>query len=120
MRVTIRSGSPTTEACDALVVLVAQDERLSGPAASVDAAANGALAAVLALGDFDGTAKSGRVVHVGAGLMAQRVLLAGTGDGDGDSAETGRLAGGAAIQSMSGMTIRSAVVVLPEDRKSVG
>ena len=53
MRLAIRSGSPATEACDALIVLAAEDKRLSGPAAAVDAAANGALAAVLALGDFD-------------------------------------------------------------------
>ena len=115
MRLTIRSGSPAAEACDALIVLAAEDKRLSGPAASVDAAANGVLAAVLALGDFDGTAKSGRLVHVGAGLKAQRVLLVGTGGGGGDSAESGRLAGGAAIQGVSGMTICSAVVVLPEE-----
>ena len=113
MRLTIRSGSPTTEACDALIVLAAEDKGLSGPAASVDTAAHGALATVLALGDFDGKAKSTRLVHVGDGLRAQRVLLVGTGGG-GDSAESGRLAGGAAIQGVSGMTIRTAVVVLPE------
>ena len=114
MRLTIRSGSPTTEACDALIVLAAEDKGLSGPAAAVDAAAHGALAAVLALGDFDGKANSTRLVHVGDGLRAQRVLLVGTGDGGGDSAASGRLAGGAAIQGVSGMTIRTAVVVLPE------
>ena len=114
MRLTIRSGRPAAEACDVLIVLAAEDKRLSGPAAAVDAAADGALAAVLALGDFDGTAASTRLVHVGDGLEAQRVLLVGTGDGGGDAAESGRLAGGAAIQGMSGMTIRTAVAVLPE------
>ena len=114
MRLAIRSGSSTTEACDALIVLAAGDKGLSGPAAAVDAATNGALAAVLALGDFDGIAGSTRLVHVGDGLTAQRVLLVGTGDGGGDPAEGGRLAGGAAIQGVCGMTIRTAVVVLPE------
>ena len=59
-QLTIRSGNPAAEACDALVVPVAADKRLSGPAA----------------------------------------------------AEHGRLAGGAAVQGLSGMTIGS--VVLPE------
>ena len=68
MQLTIRSGNPAAEACDALVIPVAADKRLSGPAAAVNAAANGVLAAVLALGDFDGKAKSTRLVHVGAGL----------------------------------------------------
>ena len=62
MQLTIRSGNPAAEACDALVVPVAADKRLSGPAA----------------------------------------------------AEHGRLAGGAAVQGLSGMTIGSLVVVLPE------
>ena len=53
MQLTIRSGDPAAEACDALLVPVAADTRLSGPAAAVNAAANGALAAVLALGDFE-------------------------------------------------------------------
>ena len=61
-QLTIRSGNPAAEACDALVVPVAADKRLSGPAA----------------------------------------------------AEHGRLAGGAAVQGLSGMTIGSLVVVLPE------
>ena len=38
----------------------------------------------------------------------------GTGDGGDDAAEHGRLAGGAAVQGLSGMPIRSVVVVLPE------
>ena len=62
MQLTIRSGNPAAEACDALVIPVAADKRLSGPAA----------------------------------------------------AEHGRLAGGAAVQGLSGMTIGSLVVVLPE------
>jgi leucyl aminopeptidase len=114
MQLTIRSGNPAAEACDVLMVPVAADKRLSGPAAAVNAATNGVLAAVLALGDFDGKAKSTRLVHVGAGLKTQRALLVGTGDRGGDSAENGRLAGGAAVQGLSGMTIRSVVVVLPE------
>ena len=116
MQLTIRSGDPATEACDALVVPVAADKTLSGPAAAVDAAAGGALSAVVARGDFDGKAKSTRLVHVGAGLKAQRVLLVGTGTGSGcdDPAENGRLTGGAAIQGLSGITIRSALVVLPD------
>ena len=91
MQLTIRSGDPATEACDALVVPVAADKTLSGPAAAVDAAAGGALSAVVARGDFDGKAKSTRLVHVGAGLKAQRVLLVGTGTGSGcgDPAENG-------------------------------
>ena len=114
MQLTIRSGDPATEACDALVVPVAADKTLSGPAAAVDAAAGGALSAVVARGDFDGKAKSTRLVHVGAGLKAQRVLLVGTGSGCDDPAENGRLTGGAAIQGLSGITIRSALVVLPD------
>ena len=114
MQLTIRSGNPAAEACDALVVPVAADKTLSGPAAAVDAAAGGALSALVARGDFDGKAKSTRLVHVGAGLKAQRVLLVGTGSGCDDSAENGRLTGGAAIQGLSGMTIRSALVVLPD------
>ena len=62
MQLTIWSGNPAAEACDALMVPVAADKRLSGPAA----------------------------------------------------AEHGRLAGGAAVQGLSGMTIGSLVVVLPE------
>ena len=103
-----------TEACDALVVPVAAAARLSGPAAAVDAATGGALEAVRNLGDFDGRVQSTRLVHISAGLQARRVLLVGTGDGGGDATENGRLAGGAAIQILSGMTVRAAAVVLPE------
>ena len=110
MRVTIRVGNPAAEVCDVLVAPVGADRWLREPAV-----AGGALAAVTALGDFDGAVKSTRLVHVGAGLMRvpQRVLLIGAGDGGGDSAENGRLAGGATIQGLSGMTIRSAAVVRP-------
>ena len=113
MQLTIRSGDAAAAAGDALVVPVGEDRSPSGPAAAVDAAAGGVLASVLALGDFDGTTGSTRLVHVGAGLKAQRVLLVGTEDGGGDPAENGRLAGGAAIQGLAGMAIRSVAVVLP-------
>ena len=62
MQLTVRSGNPAAEACDALVVPVAEDKRLSGPAA----------------------------------------------------AEHGRLAGGAAVQGLSGTPIGSLTMVLPE------
>ena len=114
MRLTIRSGSPVAEQCDALVVLVASDKELTGAAGAVDAAAGGALGAVIALGDFDGAAKSRRLVHVGSGLGTRRALLVGTGTPDDDPAEAGRLAGGAAIQGLAGTAIRSALVVVPE------
>ena len=114
MQLNIRSGNPATEACDVLIVPVAADTRLIGAAAGVDAAAGGTLASVLALGDFDGKARSARLVHVGVGLQAQRVLLVGIGDSGCASAEEGRLAGGAAIQGLSGIPVGSAVAVLPE------
>ncbi len=113
MQVTIRSGDPVAERCDAVVVPVAAHAALSGPAAAVDAAAGGALSAVAALGDFDGKAGSTRLVHAGAGLETRRVLLVGAGSG-GDPAEDGRLTGGAAVGGLAGMTVRSAAVVLPE------
>ena len=125
MQVTIRSGDPVAEQCDAVVVpvaaeapvaedaaAVAKDAALSGPAAAVDAAAGGALSAVTELGDFRGKADSTRLVHVGAGLGTRRVLLVGAGSG-GDPAEDGRRTGGAAIGGLAGLTVRSAAVVLP-------
>ena len=128
MRMTIGSGDPAAERCDALVVPVAtpaagaspEAAALSGPAAAVDAAAGGVLSAVAALGDFDGKAGSTRVVHVGAGLRTQRVVLVRTASGaasggDPDPAEDGRLTGGAAIGAVAGMTVRSAAVALPDD-----
>ena len=69
MQLTIRSGNPTAEACDALMVPVAADKRERSRA----------VPAVLALGDFDGKHPAG------ARLKAQRVLLVG-GDRGGDSA----------------------------------
>ena len=112
MQVTIRSGDPIAEQCDAVVVPVAEDAALSGPAAAVDTAAGGALSAVTELGDFRGKAGSTRLVHVGAGLGTRRVLLVGAGSG-GDPAEDGRLTGGAAVGGLAGLTVRSAAVALP-------
>ena len=129
MRMTIKSGDPAAEQCDALVAPVAAPAAgaepapgghaaaLSGPAAAVDAAAGGALSAVTALGDLDGKPGSTRVVHVGAGLRTRRVVLVRTGAGGagsgGDPAEDGRVTGGAVIGALAGMTVRSAAVALP-------
>lgn len=115
MQMTIRSGNATAEVCDALVVLVAGDGELTGVAGAVDAAAGGALHSVIALGDFDCSAKAKRLVHVGDGLGTQRVLLVSTDSSDNDPAEAGRLAGGRAIQGLAGMPVGSAVVVLPAE-----
>ena len=110
----IRSGNPATEVCDVLVVLVNGDQKLSDPAAKLDVAMGGVMASIQALGDFDGKAKSICKVHLVAGLKARRVLLVGTDDGTVEVIENGRLAVGTAIQGLSGMKIRSVVIVLPE------
>lgn len=113
MQITIRSGNATTEACDALVVLISGDKELTGVEASVNTASGGVLGGVIRLGDFEGAAKSSRLVHVGTGIGTQRVLLVGIGMPDDDQAEAGRLASGTAIQGLAGLAVRKTLVMVP-------
>lgn len=115
MQITIRSGNPTTESCDGLVVLVAEGKNLTGVNAAIDSAAGGALGAFIELGDSVG---SKRLVHVGVGLGTKRVLIVDSGVLSDNLSEAGRVIGGTVIQGIAGTAIQRLIIAIPEGLNS--
>ncbi len=87
-------SAPAKVEGDALVVLVSEREpKLSGAAAELDRAANGAIAALLQSGEFSGRAYELLPLGKLNGAAAQRVFVLGTGKAALGAHELRRLAG---------------------------
>ena len=85
MDVTLRKSPFATRSTDVLAVAVAEGAKLSGPALALDRATRGAVAAVLASGDFKGRLAETAVLYP-KGVKAKRVLLVGLGRAAGAAA----------------------------------
>ena len=95
MRSTVRKSADVASAkADLLVVAVSGGtKKLTGPAADVDAALGGRVAAAVKDREIDGKPGSATRFHAGAPLSSPRVVVVGVGEG---SAEDWRAAGNAA------------------------
>jgi leucyl aminopeptidase len=117
MNVTV-SGEPLAAvAADAIVVGVyADDKKLREPAARVNAAGGGALAAVLAAEKFQG--KVGHVTHLhsNGGLRARRVVVVGLGKRAETTPETLRRAAAAGLRRARDLGARSVAIEVLGDR----
>lgn len=85
MDVTLRKSPFATRSTDVLAVAVPEGAKLSGPALALDRATRGAVAAVLASGDFKGRLAETAVLYP-KGVKAKRVLLVGLGRAAGAAA----------------------------------
>jgi leucyl aminopeptidase len=77
---------------DILAVGVLEQKALSGPAKLLDKRLNGAISALIKLGDFEGKEKTTAMLYTHAKLGAARVLLIGLGKKEKTDAETLRKA----------------------------
>ena len=113
MRSTVRKSADVASAkADLLVVAVgAPAKRLSGPAADVDAALGGLVAAAVKDGEIDGKTGSATRFHAGPALAAARVVVVGVGEG---TPEDWRGAGAAAAGVASRVSTRSVALVPPD------
>ena len=114
MRSTVRKSADVASAkADLLVVtLGAPVKGLTGPAAELDAALGGLVAAAVKDGEIDGKTGSATRFHAGDRLAATRVLVAGVGEG---STDDWRAAGAAAAAVSGRVATRSAAIVPPGD-----
>lgn len=114
MRSTVRKSADVASAkADLLVVCVpAAPKDLSGPAAEVDAALGGLVAAAVKDGEIDGKPGSATRFHAGDRLAATRVVVVGLGEG---STENWRSAGAAAAGVCGRVATRSVAVVPPPE-----
>jgi leucyl aminopeptidase len=98
MDVVTAAASPESFACDALVVGIFQDVGpADGPAARVDKALGGVLAAALAEERFEGKPAKTTVLHTHGKIPARRVIVVGLGPKGQATLETLRKAAAAAI-----------------------
>jgi leucyl aminopeptidase len=114
MRSTVRKSADVASAkADLLVVMVsAPAKALSGPAAQVDAALGGLVAAAVKDGEIDGSPGSATRFHAGERLAAARVVVVGVGEG---SPENWRSAGSTAAGIAARVATRSVAVVPPAE-----
>jgi leucyl aminopeptidase len=97
MEIVTAAAAPEGFACDALVVAIFQDLGLAdGPAARVDKALGGLLAAALAEERFDGKPSKTTVLHTHGKIPARRVIVVGLGPKGQTTLETLRRAAAAA------------------------
>ena len=78
----LRNEAPESIETQCLVIGVAEDAPLSGPAARVDQACNGRLAKLIQSGDIDPDRDTTTLLHGLPGVTAQRVLVVGCGKPD--------------------------------------
>jgi leucyl aminopeptidase len=114
MRTTVRKPADVASAKgDLLVVAVAAGQTVpQGPAADVDAALNGSLAAAMAAKEIEGTAGQSLVLHTGGALAARRVAVVGIGEG---APADWREAGAAAAKAAGSGKVKAVTLVPPED-----
>jgi leucyl aminopeptidase len=113
MRSSVRKSADVASAkADLLVVAVpAPPGTFDGPAADVDAALGGAVAAAVADGEIDGKPGTSARFHSGGALPAPRVAVVGVGDGGPDD---WRSAGGAAATAAGAVSTGSVALVPPD------
>ena len=101
MEFTIKTGAPEKLKTGCVVVGVFDGKRLTPAAASLDKAADGAIAAVLERGDLEAKAGATLMLHALPGLACARVLLVSLGKGDELSEKAYRDAVGAAAKALA-------------------
>ena len=79
MEFSIKAGSPAKQKTGCIVVGVHADKKLTPAASLIDAAAGGALQALVRRGDMTGKRGTTLMLHGIAGIGADRVLLVGLG-----------------------------------------
>ena len=109
------SSHATAETADAPCVVVGVfDAQLSGAAAAIDRAGNGALARLRESGDFSGKPGATLVLHGVPGVRAGRVLLVGLGGKTDFDALAYQRACHEAGKALKNLPVESALVFLPE------
>jgi leucyl aminopeptidase len=117
MKVEVTNGPLTDVKADALVVgLSADDKRLPPALAAVDKASGGRIAAVLAAEKFVGKAGTVTHVHVGGGVGASRVVIAGTGGRRDFNAELIRRGAAAGLRRARDLGARTVALDVMGDR----
>jgi len=105
MKVTVDSREPGASQLDLLAVPVATEEvrrgRLAARIAAIDRAAGGAIAAVVAAGDFAGKPGQQALAYPDRRRKMRRVLLIGVGEKEKVDAEALRVAAGTAVARSS-------------------
>ncbi len=79
MEFSIKTGNPEKQLNDCVIVGVFESSKLSAAAATVDAASNGYLTAVLKRGDMEGKPGSSLLLQSVPGTSSARILLVGLG-----------------------------------------
>jgi leucyl aminopeptidase len=121
MQVTATAQNPAEAAADLLVVPLAKlatpRPRLPNRAAALDRRLGGALAAVIASGDFTGKAGEAQVVYPRDTRRTRRVLLLGIGEEAKLDAEALRAAAGSAVGHAAARKAARVVFAVPALRK---
>jgi len=111
MKTALQTTSPLQVETEALVLTLPKGP-LAGPAADVDRATTGALAELMRTEEFTGRALETAVLFRPTGLKAQRLVLAGQGEGPFGVLELWRLAGVVARQ-LKGRGVHEIAFLLP-------
>jgi len=111
MEVRAASGSLTEQQVDTLVVEVEEGaRRLTGAAAQVDSALNGAITSMLRDGLIAGRAGEVTPLPALGGLPAKRVVVHGTGKADGHTLDGFRTRAGNLARALRGMDARRVAI----------
>lgn len=114
MEFTIKTGAPEKLKTGTLVVGTFADGRLTEAAASIDKAAKGKLAAILARGDLEDKAGSILTLHDLPGCASQRVTVVSLGKQDDFGDRAWRDAAGAAARALAASPAPDAGVALAD------
>jgi leucyl aminopeptidase len=122
MRITVEAGNPAAVAADLLVVAVAKlaappRSRLPAAAAALDRRLGGALAAVVASGDFTGKPGETQLIYPRESGAARRILLLGIGEEAKLDADALRSAAGSAVGQAATRKAARVVFAVPTLRK---
>jgi leucyl aminopeptidase len=108
LQFSIKAVQPGRTKSGCAVVGVFESRKLSSPAARVDEAAQGYLAAIVQRGDMEGKSGSTLLLHNVPGVAAERVLLVGLGKEAEFGARQYREAIAAAMRALNGTGARNA------------
>jgi leucyl aminopeptidase len=112
MRLSTSGSGPAAVAADLLVIPVTKPVELTGAAADVDTALDGAISRLVRAGEVRGSAGKVTVIHTeGRGLRAKRVAVVGLGPAARAGAEELRNAAGAATRALMAARGRSIAVL---------
>jgi leucyl aminopeptidase len=104
----IKAAQPGRAKTGCAVVGVFESRKLSAPAARLDEAAQGYVAAIVQRGDMEGKSGSALLLHNVPGVAAERVLLVGLGKESEFGARQYREAIAVAIRALNGTGARNA------------